>query len=80
MFFSMKHFSDHSKHHISSRMTGSIQSLRDAVHRIPKPHHSSSRTSLNSEQKTKDETIDSTSSRKSEQQNLSSMYPTWSSG
>ena len=34
-------------------LSGSIQSLREAVHRIPKPSLSSSRTSLNSEAKVK---------------------------
>jgi hypothetical protein len=40
-------------------LSGSIQSLRDAVHRIPKPRRSSSRTSLNLEPNSKsDATID----------------------
>ncbi len=67
---------------MSSRtpVTGSIQSLRDAVHRVPKPHLSTSRTSLNSQQKSKDEISDSTSTKASDKHDKSSMYPTWSSG
>lgn len=63
-----------SKRSLSSRMhlTGSIQSIREAAHRFPKPHLSGSRTSLNSERKSQ---IDS-----SDNQSKSSMYPTWSSG
>ncbi len=70
----MKFFLDGSKQSLASRMhlTGSIQSLRDAAHRLPKPHLSTSRTSLNSEQKSKSEISD--------KQSKSSMYPTWSSG
>lgn len=63
-----------SRRSLASRvhLAGSIQSIRDAVHRIPKPHLSSSRTSLNSEQQSNAEISD--------KQNKTSMYPTWSSG
>ncbi len=71
----MKYFLDNSIQSLSTRMhlTGSIQSLRDATHRLSsKTHLSSSHTSLNSERKSKSEISD--------KQNKSGMYPTWSSG
>ncbi|CAF0836232.1 unnamed protein product [Adineta steineri] len=71
-----------SRHSLSSRMHigSSVQSLRDAVHRIPKPHLSSSRTSLNSELKKQPEQSDTVSIKIPDKQSKSSMYPTWSSG
>ncbi|CAF3361298.1 unnamed protein product [Rotaria sp. Silwood1] len=71
-----------SKQSLASRMhlSGSIQSIRDVVHRIPKSQLSTSRTSINSEQKPKSDILDTTSSKIPNEQNKSSMYPTWSSG
>ncbi|CAF2362221.1 unnamed protein product [Rotaria sp. Silwood2] len=73
---------NNSKHSLRSRMnlSGSIQSIRDVVHRIPKSKLSTSRTSINSEQKPKSETLDTTSSKIPNEQSNSGMYPTWSSG
>ena len=69
-------------------LSASVQSLRDAVHRIPHPHLSSSRTSLSSKKKRQSvvsnaSTIndqDSISIQVPEKQNRAGMYPTWSSG
>ncbi len=71
-----------SRRSLSSRvhLAGSIQSLRDAVHRIPKPRLSASRTSLDSEQQSNAEISDRTSTKIEDKQNKTSMYPTWSSG
>ena len=61
-------------------MSGSNQSLRDAAYRIVKPHLSTSRSSLNSEQRLKDETADTNSTKPADKQDKTSKYPTWSSG
>jgi hypothetical protein len=66
-------------------LSGPIQGIRDAVHRIPKPHISASRTSLDSEQHPKSEVSDSTtlkdhdtiSVERSEKQHKSRMYPSY---
>lgn len=76
------HFLDDSKHKFSKHkhISSSINSLREAVQRIPKPHISTSRTSVNSEQKPPSEVSDTTSLQIPYNQQKSSMYPTWSSG
>ncbi len=60
-------------------ISGSMQSLRDAVHRIPHPHISSSRTSLTSEKNrkveiTKSSTIDVQDTISLKVPDISSMY------
>ncbi len=69
-------------------LSASVQSLRDAVHRIPRPHLSSSRTSLSSKKK-RQSVVSNTSTINDQEsisvqvpvkQNRAGMYPTWSSG
>lgn len=83
---------DGSKQSLSSRkhISGSIQSIRDAVGRIPRPHLSKSRTSLTSEKKVKPPVEEGRTSRantsptedanKSSKSSKEALYPTWSSG
>jgi hypothetical protein len=74
-------FLDDSKHKLSKhKISDSIQSIRSAVHRFPKPHLSSSRTSVNSDQKSQAEISDTTSLKVPHDQHKPGTYPTWSSG
>lgn len=64
-----------------SHLMGSIHSLREAAQRMTKSSRSGSRTSINSDVTSKDDQSSNRISTKlSEQQNKTSMYPTWSSG
>ncbi len=79
----MKSFVENSKSNVSSNtppVTGSNQSLGDTANRTTKPDLSKSRTSINSEQKPKDETPNTSPTKASDKQNKTSMCPTWSSG
>ena len=74
VFFIVEKFSSVKK------LTSSIHSLRDNLHRSTKSDLSNSRTSLNSEQKSAKHSLETSFPKKTDQYNDTSMYPTWSSG
>ena len=78
----MKSFVEDSKSNVAPRtpVTGSVHSLGDTTNRTSKPDLSKSHTSINSEQKPKDGTPNTTPTKASDKQNKTSMCPTWSSG